>query len=160
MLRRWLYLCFALFLFGLAVPRAHAASDRVSFLHDIVISDTEEVEDAVCFLCSIRAEGKVSGDAVAFLGSIHTGSEVSGDVVSFLGDVTMSDDTRIGGDCVVFGGSLRKGSDAAIGGDTVQFPFIILALPFIILALLVYGIVSLVRRRKYTAYPMAPPPMR
>jgi hypothetical protein len=160
MLRRWLCLFCALFPLACAAPHLHAASDRVSFFHDIVVSDSEEAEDAVCFLCSIRIEGKASGDAVAFLGSIHVKGEVGGDVVSFLGDVAMGDDSRIGGDCVVFGGPLRRGSDSTIGGDTVQFPFILLMLPFIILALLIYGVVSLVRRRKYAAYPLPRPPMR
>jgi hypothetical protein len=162
MLRRWLYLCVVLLLAGFVVPRAHASSsDRVSFFHDIVVSDNEEAEDLVCFLCSIRVDGKVSGDTVAFLGSVHVKGEISGDVVSFLGGVAMGDEARIGGDCVSFGGPLRKGQDASIGGDTVQFPFILLAMPFIVVALLIYGLVAFLRHRKYAAYPMPPrPPMR
>jgi hypothetical protein len=160
MLRRWLYLCVAFFLMVIVVPRAHAASDRISFFHDIVVNENEEVGDAVCFLCSIRAEGNVSGDAVAFLGGIRVKGEIGGDVVSFLGNVTMSDQSRIGGSCVVFGGPLRRGDDTSIGGDSVQFPLILVALPFIVLALIIYGIVSFVRHRKYAAYSMPPPPMR
>ena len=160
MSRRWLYLCFALFLSAMFVPRAHAASDRVSFMHDINIGDTEEADDAVCFLCSIRVNGKVNGDAVAFLGGIHLNGEISGDTVSFLGPVSMGDEARIGGDCVVFGGPLRRNGNATIDGSTVNFPFILVMLPFIVLALMIYGIVSLFRRRRYMAYPMPPPPIR
>jgi hypothetical protein len=158
MSRRWLCFCFALLLAAICVPRAQASSDRVSFLHDIVVGDTDEVDDAVCFLCSIRVEGKVKGDAVAFLGSIHLKGEISGDVVSFLGDVAMADQSRIGGDCVVLGGPIRRVGDGKIEGDTVDFPFIVMMMPFLILALLIYGIVSLFRRRRYVAYPMPPPP--
>jgi hypothetical protein len=158
MSRRWLYFCFAVFLAAICVPRAQAASDRVSFMHDIVVDDTEEAEDTVCFLCSIRVNGKVNGDAVSFLGSVHVNGEISGDVVSFLGEVAMDDQSRIGGDCVVFGGPLRRNGNTTISGDTVNFPFIVIMMPFIILALLIYGIVSLFRRRKYAAYPMPPPP--
>jgi hypothetical protein len=161
MSRRWLYLCFAVLLAVIFAPRAFASTDRVSFMHDIVIGDNEEADDAVCFLCSIRINGKVNGDAVAFLGGIHLNGEINGDAVSFLGNVTMSDQSRIGGDCVVFGGPLRRNGNATVGGDTVNFPFILVMLPFILLALLIYGIVSLFRRRRYAAYPMPPmPPQR
>jgi uncharacterized integral membrane protein len=160
MSRRWLYLCVAVLLAVIFVPRAHASTDRVSFMHDIVISDNEEVDDAVCFLCSIRSNGKINGDAVAFLGGIHLNGEINGDAVSFLGDVSMADQSHIGGDCVVFGGPLRMNGNASVSGDTVNFPFILIMLPFIVLALLIYGIVTLFRRRRYAAYPMPPPPMR
>jgi hypothetical protein len=160
MSRRWLYLCFASFLTAICIPRAQAATDRVSFMHDIVIGDNEEADDAVCFLCSIRIDGKVNGDAVAFLGGIHLDGEINGDAVSFLGNVAMGDQSRIGGDCVVFGGPLRRNGNATIDGDTVNFPFILIMLPFVVLALLIYGIVSLFRRRRYMAYPMPPPRIR
>ena len=160
MSRRWLYLGFAIFLAAMLAPRAHAAADRVSFMHDIDISDTEEADDAVCFLCSIRINGKLNGDAVAFLGGIRVTGEINGDAVSFLGNVAMGDQSRIGGDCVVFGGPLRRSGNAAIDGDTVNFPLIIVMLPFIFVALLIYGIIALFRRRRYVAYPMPPPPMR
>ena len=158
MSRRWLYLGFILFLAAFFIPRAHASTDRVSFMHDIDVSDTEEADDTVCFLCSIRVNGKVNGSAVAFLGGIHVNGEINGDTVSFLGNVVMGDQARIGGSCVVFGGPLRKNGNATIDGDTVNFPFILVMLPFVILALLVYGIVSLFRSRRYRAYPMMPPP--
>jgi len=160
MSRRWLYLCFAFFVTAMFVPRAYASADRVSFMHNIDVGDTEEVDDAVCFLCSIRVNGKVNGDAVAFLGGIHVNGEINGDTVSFLGDVAMGDQARIGGDCVVFGGPLRRNGNAAIDGDTVDFPVILILLPFIFVALLIYGIVALFSRRRYAAYPMPPPPMR
>jgi len=157
--RRWLSLCFAILLAVMFVPRAHASTDRVSFMHDIDINDTEEADDAVCFLCSIRVNGKVNGDAVAFLGAIRVNGEIQGDTVSFLGSVAMADQSRIGGDCVVFGGPLHRNGSAAIDGDTVDIPFIIIMLPFLFVALLIYGIISLFRRRRYAAYPMPPPPM-
>jgi hypothetical protein len=158
MSRRWLYLCFAVFLAAVFVPRAHASTDRVSFMRDIEVNDTEEADDTVCFLCSIRVNGKVNGDAVAFLGSIHVNGEINGSTVSFLGDVAMGDQSRIGGDCVVFGGPLRRNGNATIDGSAVDFPFILVMLPFVFVALLIYGIVSLFRRRRYQAYPMMPPP--
>jgi hypothetical protein len=159
MSRRWLYLCFALFLAAtLGGPRAHASTDRVSFMHDIEIGDGEQADDAVCFLCSVRIHGKVNGDAVAFLGGIRLNGEINGDAVSFLGSLEMSNESRIGGDCVVFGGPLRRNGNAVIEGSAVDFPFIVVMLPFVILALLIYGIISLFRRRRYRAYPMMPPP--
>ncbi|WP_158748107.1 hypothetical protein [Acidobacterium sp. S8] len=161
MSRRWLYLCFIFLLATVCASRAHASTDRVSFLHDIVVDNGEEADDAVCFLCSIRVNGgKVNGDAVAFLGSIHLDGEISGDVVSFLGEVSLRDQSHIGGDCVVFGGPLRTDGHASIDGSRVNFPFLLIMMPFVILALLIYGIVSLFRRRRYAAYPMPPPPMR
>ncbi|HEX3437706.1 MAG TPA: hypothetical protein VHT24_13135 [Pseudacidobacterium sp.] len=160
MLRRWLQLCLVLILVSILTPLAHASADRVSFLHDITVNDTEAVDDAVCFLCSIRVDGKINGSAVAFFGSIHLNGEINGDVVSFFGSVAMTDQSRIGGDCVVFGGPIHRRGNSTIGGDAVSFPFILVMLPFIILALLIYGLYALLQRRKYAAYPMPPPPMR
>ena len=160
MSRRWLHLCLILLLVGTAGTRAYAESDRVSFLHDIDISDAEEAGDAVCFLCSIRVNGTVHGDTVAFLGSVRVNGEIKGSVVSFLGDVGMGDGAHIGGDCVVFGGPLRRADNTSIGGDTVQLPFLVIMMPFLVLGLLIYGLVALVRRRRYAAYPMPPPRMR
>jgi hypothetical protein len=158
MSRRLLYLCCIILLTGVLAPHAHASADRVSFLHDIIVGESEEADDLVCFFCSIRADGKVNGDAVSFFGGVRMSGEISGDVVSFFGPVKMEGQSSIGGDCVVFGAPLRRSDDASIGGDTVQFSLLLFLLPFLILALIIYGGVSLARRRKYAAYPMPPPP--
>jgi hypothetical protein len=158
MSRRWLSLCFTLLLAALVVPRAYASADRVSFFHDISIGDTEEVDDAVCILCSIHVDGKVNGDAVAILGAIHLNGEIKGDVVSILGEAALKGQSRIGGDCVVMGGPIRRGESATIGGDTVDFPLFLVLMPFFFAGLVIYGIVALIRSRKYAAYPMPPPP--
>lgn len=158
MSRRWLSFCFAILLLSLVVPRSHASTDRVSFFHDVTVGDTEEVDDAVCILCSVHVNGKVNGDAVAILGGIHLNGEIKGDAVSILGEAVLKGQSRIGGDCVVMGGPLRRGDDATIVGDAVDFPLILVLMPFLFAALVIYGIIALVRNRRSAAYPMPPPP--
>lgn len=158
MSRRWLRFCFAILLLGVFVPRSYASSDRVSFFRDVTVGDTEEVDDVVCILCSVHVNGKVSGDTVAIFGGIHVDGEIKGDAVSILGEAVLKGKSRIGGDCVVIGGPLRSGDDATIGGDAVDFPLVLVLMPFLFAGLVIYGLVALLRNRKYAAYPMPPPP--
>ncbi|MBX6360125.1 hypothetical protein [Pseudacidobacterium ailaaui] len=159
MSRRLLHLfCIVLLCVCSFVPRAYASSSRVSFFHDIKVSAAEETDDLVCFFCTVHADGKINGDVVSFFGGVLlNNTEASGDVVSFFGPVKLNGDAHIGGDCVVFGAPLDRSDDASINGDSVQLPLVIFVLPVIILVLILYGLVALIRRRKYSAYPPYPP---
>ena len=157
MLRRAMAFLFTVALLGGCAASAHADSsnDRVSFLNDIYVQQGEEVQDAVCFLCSIHVDGTLHGDAVAFLGSIRTQGKIEGDVVSFLGSVDLGSDASIGQDCVVFGGMLHRHGDASVGQDVVVFPFVLFLVPILFLVLIIYGIRALVLRSR-VPYPLYP----
>jgi hypothetical protein len=148
---------FAVFLFATSALTAHADGDRVSFMRDITVSSDEQVQDTVCFLCSIRIEGPVHQDAVAFLGNIHADAPISGDAVAFLGNINLGAGSRVGGDCVAFLGSVTQHGSGQVGGDLVQIPFGLILVPILVFVCLVYIIRSLVRRA-YVPYPMPPPP--
>ncbi|MBB6146519.1 hypothetical protein HNQ77_004498 [Silvibacterium bohemicum] len=156
-MRRVFLPVFGVFLFMLSALNARADGDRVSFLHDITISADDDVQDTVCFLCSIRVEGPVHKDAVAFLGSIRADAPIEGDVVVFLGNISLGPEAHIGQDCVVFLGSVHQHENGQVGKDLVEFPLGLILIPIALLIFLVWLIRSLVRR-SYGPYPMPPPP--
>jgi hypothetical protein len=155
--RRFLIAISAMLLLAAAVPRARADEDRVSFFHDITISEGDQTKDLVCILCSIRNDGEVHGDVVALLGSIHSNGSISGDTVTILGNINLGTDARIGGDCVAVLGDIGHHTSNQIGRDAVQLPLILLLIPALFLFALVYGIRALVGRAR-GPYPMPPPP--
>lgn len=156
-MRRALLAILAGFLFISSALNARADGDRVSFMRDITVSADEDVQDVVCFLCSVRIEGPVHKDAVVFLGSIRAEAPIEGDAVAFLGNISLGNEARVGGDCVVFLGSVSRHAAGQVGKDLVQFPLALIIIPILIFFFLVYVIRSLVRR-SYAPYPMPPPP--
>ena len=55
--------------FALAPLSADASHDAVQFGSNIDVTGDNSIHDAVCFFCSVRAEGAVSGDVVVFFGN-------------------------------------------------------------------------------------------
>jgi hypothetical protein len=101
-----------------AVP-AHADEDAVQFFNNINVTPDEPVKDAVCFFCSVRADGNVNGDIVVFFGSVRLNGVAHHDVVSFFGSVSAADNSYIGGDLVSFFGSVRLGENVSVRKDVV-----------------------------------------
>ena len=129
-------------------------SDRVQFGNTIAVHEGEEIQDAVCFFCSIEADGEIHGDMVAFFGNIRVRGKADGDAVAFLGNIGVGQDASIGGDTVVFGGNLHMAEGATIGKDRVIFPFIFLLMPLLVFAGIIAFIVWFIRRLAYR-----PPPV-
>jgi len=168
----------ALFVSLCVSPAAFAKSDAVQFGQNIHVTEDQNVDDAVCFFCSITIKGTLHGDAVAFFGSVNIDGETKGDVVTFFGSDTLAPDAKIGGDMVTFFGETEVGNNAKIGGDAVvlfgvqhlsssatvakdhfALPFLFLLLPVGLLISLIWLIRSLVRRPySYPNYPNYPPP--
>jgi hypothetical protein len=168
--------------FTLISVRAHASNgDMVQFGSDIEVSGDHSVHDAVCILCSVHIDGEASGDVVSILGGVHINGKADRDVVNILGRTRLSDgaivgrdlvnilgsvrageNVQVGHDLVVVLGSLRAPGSLSVGHDRVVQPGWLLWIPFAILALIVWAIVSAVRaaqhRRMYMAYPPPPPP--
>jgi hypothetical protein len=114
-----LVLCLLAVAFAAAATPAHANNDEVQFGTNIHVAAGETVHDAVCFFCSVRVEGKVTGDIVVFFGNVHLNGEAQHDVVNFFGGVTAGDNALIGNSLVSFFGSIRMGENVTVGKDMV-----------------------------------------
>lgn len=162
---------FLLLLAGFAAAPARAEQDVVHFGSSIEVPANDSIHDAVCFFCSVKAQGTVRGDIVVFFGSVEINGHADHDVVDFFGDVNAADDTsighslvnffgsvqlgehvQVGQDTVVMFGDLRSASTASFGGDRVYEPGWIFWIPFLLIA----GGISFVvhefheaRRRRY-----------
>jgi len=158
-MRRILPLVFALLLAAAAVPRAFGDDTRVSIFHSISVEEGEDVQNAVCILCSIRIDGSVQQNAVAILGSIHSNGPIGQNAVSILGGITLGRDAHVGQNCVAILGSVRHFSSAQVGQNVVEIPFGIIFIPIFLFIGLVYLIRTLVWRAR-VPYPMPPPPPR
>lgn len=160
---------------------ARASRDAVQFGSNIVVPQGESVHDAVCFFCSVNAQGTVDHDIVVFFGSVHIAGHAEHDVVNFFGDVRGDDNISIGHDLVSFFGSIRLGENASVGNDIVAMfgeihapdaitvggnrvvqPVWLLLFPLMILGLIIVLVVSAVRRvcrrQMFANYPLPPPP--
>ena len=102
-----------------AIP-AHADQDAVQFGKDIHVTADSTVHDAVCFFCSVRVEGKVTGDIVVFFGNVHLAGDAQHDVVDFFGSVAAEDNSSIDDDLVSFFGAVRLGENVNVGKDLVS----------------------------------------
>jgi hypothetical protein len=143
----------------IAVP-AHAQQDTVQFFNDIHVIAHAPVHDAVCFFCSVRVEGKVTGDIVVFFGSIHLTGDAQHDVVNFFGDfhaddnssieddvvgvfsdVRLGENVTVGKDLVSVFGLLHAPASVSVGEDRVMLPAWVFFGPFLVILLIVFAIV-------------------
>ena len=143
------------------VPAARAAKDIAQVGQDIVIPEGEIAGDIACTFCSVHVHGNVKGDVAVVFGNLEVdpGHQVSGDVAVVGGHAVFGENSRIGGDVAVIG-KLHQGDDATIGGSRAVVPAIILLVPFLILAGLIWLIVFLVQRSRRPPYPPVYPGRR
>ena len=156
-MHRILPLVFTLLLTAAVVPRAFGDDTRVSIFHSISVEDGEDVQNAVCILCSIRINGSVEQNAVAILGSIHSDGPIGQNAVSILGSVNLGREAHVGQNCVAVLGSVSRFSSSQVGQNIVEIPFAIIFIPIFLFIGLVYLIRTLVLRAR-VPYPMPPPP--
>jgi hypothetical protein len=119
---RGLGLAIVLAVGAMAALPAHATQDVVEFGNTIEVPKDSSIHDAVCFFCSLNAEGTVHGDIVVFFGNVKIHApdgRANHDVVNFFGSVEAGDDTSIGGSLVNFFGSVRLGERVSVSKDTV-----------------------------------------
>jgi hypothetical protein len=176
----------ALLLFSailLAATPARADNDAVQFASNIVVPEGHSIHDAVCFFCSVNAQGTIDHDVVVFFGNVHVAHESKHDIVVFFGGIRADDDASIGHDVVNFFGNVHLGENASVGNDVVVMfgglhaadsaniggtrmaqPIWIFWTPLLILGLVISLIVREIRasrRRRYFAmygYPPMPGP--
>ena len=182
MIQRLLTACLFASVFALSATPAHSEGDAVSFGSSIHVRSGTSVHDAVCFFCSVHADGTVEGDVVVFFGNVHIAGAAHHDVVDFFGNVTAEDDATIGHSLVSFFGVVRLGENVSVGqdlvamfggvnapesvtvgGNRVQQPAWLFFMPLLVLASIIIFIVHEIRsyrRRQLLAYSMPPyPPM-
>lgn len=163
----------------LTCPAAHAERDAVHFGDNIHVRAGESVHDAVCFFCSVNAEGDVQGNVVVFFGSVHLAGAAHHDVVNFFGSVHADDGASIGQNLVSFFGGIRLGENVSVGHDMVALfgsartadsvtvgnnrvvqPFWIAGVPVVVLFAILFVIVHELRehrrRRMFGSYPYPP----
>ena len=158
-MRRVLPTLFALLLVAAAVPRAFGDDNRVSIFSSISVEEGENVQNAVCILCSVRIDGSVQQNAVAILGSVRSNGPIGQNAVSILGSVSLGRDAHVGQNCVAVLGSVRRFASGQVGQNVVEIPFVIVLIPVFLFIGVVYLIRTLVSRGR-TPYPMPPPPPR
>lgn len=149
-----------LFLLAVLLPaELRADRDRVMVGEDIYVGEGEDLNDVVCFGCSIRIDGKandavafggsieVTGevhDAVSFGGGLEVRGEITGDAVVLFGSTRVRDGGRIRGDAVSILGSVRA-PDSAVGGDIVSSEsWAPIALSGVVIALIVFLVFGIV----------------
>jgi hypothetical protein len=160
-----LCLCAASFL-CLAVP-ARAEGNSVQFFTDLRVAPDKPVENAVCFFCSVHAEGEINGNLVILFGNAHVNSTVHQNVVSIFSSVTalpnatidqnlvnifgsvrLGDGAHVGQNLVAMFGVTQQASSATVDGNRVIFPFWLFGIPALLLGLLIYTIVHRARERR------------
>lgn len=119
MMKRLVLPCLLAAAFAVGSTPARAEKDAVQFGSNITVAHDAVVHDAVCFFCSVKVEGKVTGDIVVFFGSVHLAGDAQHDVVAFFGGVTAEDNSSIEKDLVNFFGSVHLGENVTVGKDLV-----------------------------------------
>lgn len=119
MILRKLALCILATMAAAAAP-AWGEHDNVQFGTNIHVTPGEEIHDAVCFFCSVRVDGKVTGDIVVFFGNVHLYGDAQHDVVNFFGEVTAENNASIENDLVSFFGGVRLGENVSVGRNLVS----------------------------------------
>lgn len=180
MSKRLLVSCLLLAGIALASPCARAEEDAVEFFNNINVTPETPVNDAVCFFCNVRVDGKATGDIVVFFGNVRLNGQAQHDVVDFFGNVQALDGSSIGGDLVNFFGSIHLGQNvsvkqdmvamfgsvhrddsAIVGGDHVVFSPWIFFGPLLFFVLVIYLIAHELRARRIRrfaqGYPVPPP---
>jgi hypothetical protein len=144
---------------------AKSDRDRVAVGDDITIADGETAGDIACAFCSVTVHGEVQGDIAVFMGriTVDAGHEISGDVAGFGTDLVLGQDASVGGDVAIAAGDVRLDSGAKIHGDQKVLPgrfwLVLPFAPLLILAGLIWLVVWVVRRNRYTP-PAYPPNVR
>jgi len=96
--------------------------DVARFGEDLVIRAGETANEVVCFRCSVKVEGAITGDLAVFAGSLEVKGKVAGDVAVFLGNVRLGDGAEVSGDIAVFGGKIDRDPGARVSGEVVAMP--------------------------------------
>jgi hypothetical protein len=161
-----LCLCAAALLF-FAAP-AGAESNSVQFFTDLRVAPDKPVENAVCFFCSVHAEGEINGNLVILFGNAHVASTVHQNVVSIFSSVTalpnasidqnvvnifgkvrLGDGAHVGQNVVAMFGATQLAPSATIDGNRVIFPFWLFGIPALVVGLVIYVIVRELRERRF-----------
>lgn len=148
--------------------------NEIRFHNDIHVLPGAPINDAVCFFCSVRADGPINGDVIVFFGSVRiNGQTANHDLIDFFGTVRVEDNSTVGADLVHIGGPTYLGNNVFIGsgltaifsdlhttpstrviGDRMVIPTWTLLLPliFAILIVILIAYITQSRRRPRIVY--------
>jgi hypothetical protein len=140
---------------------ARSSNDHVGFGQDISVSAGDTAGDVVCAFCSVNIHGDVQGDVAVLMGTVtvDSGRNISGDVAILGGDLNLGEESSVGRDVAIAAGNLNMPPSATVRGQrNVLSGHLWLLVPFaplLIIAGIIWLIVSLVRRNRYQfpAYP-------
>jgi hypothetical protein len=124
-----------------AFASSRGGRDLAQFGSNIEVPEGEKVGDVACFGCSVRVRG-TAGDIAVFGGSVYV-SGTANDVAVFGGNTNVE-----GGvihDTATFGGRLRVSGNGVVRGDRATFPPIVLFIPLIVFALMIWALVVFLR---------------
>ena len=97
---------------------AQPEADQTRWFSNIVIPAGHEVEEATCFFCSIRVEGKL-GEATTQYGDIVVSGTIIGGATAIGGGVQLYDGAQVQGDTLSVFGDTVLGPNAKIDGGAV-----------------------------------------
>jgi hypothetical protein len=159
-MRRLIFASLLLLLAAGSPAWAKSSQDRASFGSDVTVAEGETAGDIACAFCSVHVHGQVSGDVAVLFGrvTVDEGQTIAGDVAALGGDLNLGEGATVGGDVAIAAGSANLAPGAAIHGDRMVLPgkgwLLIPLAPLLILAGLIWLIVWIVRRNRYSyAYP-------
>ncbi|HWZ52828.1 MAG TPA: hypothetical protein VNW54_15320 [Granulicella sp.] len=137
-------------------PAARAQKNVARVGQDIVVTEGVTAGNVACAFCSVRVHGDVAGNVAVAFGDLEVdaGRQISGNVALLGGEVRLREGSRVGGNVAIVG-RLREGDGAVVGGSRAVLPSVVLWLPILLLAGLIWLVVSLVRRNRYG--PVYPP---
>ena len=136
---------------------ASTSQDHVGLGQDISIADGETASDIACAFCTVHIHGDVKGDIAVLFGSVSVDADhaISGDIAILGGDLNLASDSSVGGDVAIAAGDLHISPDATIRGSRAVLPgalwLLIPLAPFLILIGIIWLIVHLIRRNRYSA---------
>lgn len=140
---------------------AHAAHDRASLGNDITVAEGDSAGDIACAFCSVHIHGDVKGDVAVLFGSVTVdpAHDLSGDVAILGGDLNLAAESEVTGDVAILAGNANLDSTSSIHGRRTVLPgrfwLLIPFAPLLILIGIIWLIVHLIRRNRYS-FPVYP----
>ncbi|HEY0264401.1 MAG TPA: hypothetical protein VGC07_07745 [Granulicella sp.] len=144
-------------LVAVVVPASAADENSGRSLSSVggnITTPASGVDDVSCVFCSVDVRGDVRGSVSVVFGNltIEPGQSVHEEVSVVGGDLTLRRDAQIGGDMSLVAGELHQEPGASIRGDqsslSSRWWLLIFAVPFLLLAGVIWLIVWLVRLQR------------
>lgn len=122
MIPRWFTIALLGAALAVAVPPARAdGGDVIHFARSIRVDHDAEIDNAVCFFCTVQVDGTVTGDVVAVFGNIHITGDVQHDAVDIVGELKAEENASVEQDVIGVLGATRLGEHVIVGRNLVTY---------------------------------------